>query len=116
MKYLSDYLEPELKVLYKKHDAFYAFNKNQYEAEAKEGKSYTSLGFGLFVATNNVLAFKTDYVDVLKDCINLDIEENGRQNVIRREYNNYEYDIDQTIAALKGYPMTEDEIRKECGC
>lgn len=116
MKYLSDYLEPELKVLYKKHDAFYAFNKNQYEAEAKPGVDYVSLGFGLHVARTNVDAFKSDYKEVLKKCIAQDIEENGKVNVIRREYNNYEYDIDQTIYALKGYPMTEDEIRKECGC
>ena len=114
MKYLSDYLEPELKVLYKKHDAFYAFNVNQYEAEAKPGVDYVSLGFGLHVARTNVDAFKSDYTEVLKKCIAQDIEENGKVNVIRREYNNYEYDIHETIGALSGYPITDKEIYDVC--
>ena len=114
MKYLSDYLEPELKVLYKKHDAFYAFNVNQYEAEAKPGVDYVSLGFGLHVARTNVDAFKSDYTEVLKKCIAQDIEENGKVNVIRREYNNYECDIHETIGALSGYPITDKEIYDVC--
>ena len=114
MKYLSDYLEPELKVLYKKHDAFYAFNVNQYKAEAKPGVDYVSLGFGLHVARTNVDAFKSDYTEVLKKCIAQDIEENGKVNVIRREYNNYECDIHETIGALRGYPITDKEIYDVC--
>ena len=114
MKYLSDYLEPELNVLYKKQDAFYAFNVNQYEAGAKPGVDYVSLGFGLHVARTNVDAFKSDYTEVLKKCIAQDIEENGKVNVIRREYNNYECDIHETIIALSGYPITDKEIYDVC--
>ena len=101
----------------KKHGAFFAFNKEQYEKEAKPGIRYISLGAGL-------IAPKDTYKELIKDIeaataarIKEDLEQNSIEDIINRELANHEalytMDIEDTVRALEGYGITEQEIQKQ---
>lgn len=115
MKSLSNYIEDAQSDCFKKHGIFFAFSTKQFEEQRQEGVKYCQLGMGLLCPKDNVEAFIEDHSRLVTAGIQKDIEENGIEDIIRRELENHEvsitYDITDTVEALKDYEgITESMI------
>jgi len=119
MKYLSDYTNDATSELLEKNGAFFAFSDKQFE-EAKDPnlnkEDYRHLFGGLIAPKANAETVARGLVDISKRAIAQDLEENGPENIIKRELANHEAyytgDITSTIKALDGYGITEDQIKE----
>ena len=119
MKYLQDYINDAQTELFNKHKGFFAFSNKQ----VNEGISrynltnkieLVNLGAGLICPKIEAKALSKGLDVVYKAGIRLDIAENGKQAIIRRELDNHEisitHDITDTMEALSGYGFTEKEV------
>ena len=103
--------------LWKATGAFFAFgNKQFYESYDKDSVPYISCGAGLYVPKKNYETMNKGMKAISKKHIAMDLAENGRANIIKRELANYEWNIDDTVEALKPYGITYDEIVTCGGC
>jgi len=116
MKYLTDYTEEGLTDILYRLGAFFAFNKEQFAKEEKEGVKYVSMGAGLICPRDNVKQLIEEMDGNYKKGIETDLKENGKENIIKRELENhecyYQYDVEPAIRALAGYDITDAEVRK----
>lgn len=114
MKYLSHYTEQGLTDLFETAGAFFAFGQKQFDAKKVDGVTYVSLGSGLYCPKPEVDCFLACYKDVISQAMSLDVEENGKDGVIRRELSNHEcfytHDISACVDALADYPISEADI------
>jgi len=117
MKYLQDYIETEQTRVLNKYDAFFAFSKKQFDEGKKEGIEYTALASGLLVPRKNALELIEELNLIHENGIKQDLKENSKASIIQRELANHEaqitMDINDTMDALDGYNITEEQIRKE---
>ncbi len=120
MKYLSQYLEEKQNALIKELGVFFAFSNKQFE-EAMDPKveKYVRIASGCYCPKPNVDQFVESHDKVVKEAIAQDLKENGKKGVIHRELGNHEYSytrrIDDTVQALQGYDITEEDVRAETG-
>jgi hypothetical protein len=100
MKYLSDYSEAAQSELFKKTGSFFAFSKSQFDEASKPDVKYTSVGYGLICPSENVDELLKSLDEINAIAVKLDVEENGAEAIIRREYFNHETQIssDRTAA------------------
>jgi len=119
MKYLTDYLNPLVSDVLDTYGAFFAFSDRSFEeqrdTERPKEDYCTVRGYpGLVVLKDTVDEIVSQLRKVYADAIQQDITENGKEAVIRRELNNHEamctMDPTDTIAALAGYDITEEEV------
>jgi len=114
MKYLNDYIDTEINQAMRKAGAFYCFSDKQFNERRKENVKYVNLGAGLVCPKNKVNEFLNQLDHIIKNGIKKDIQDNGIDNIILRELNNneafYTGDIEDTVNALKDYPITTDQI------
>jgi len=107
MKYLSNYIEDGMSEVWKKHGVFFAFGKDQFNEQKKDGVKYYRVDGGMLCPQENFQAMEKDLVEVIKNGIAQDIAENGIDNIIKRELANHEAyytgDIDSTWSALTDY-------------
>jgi hypothetical protein len=101
-----------------KHKAFFAFSNSQFEEGKTEGiKKYVSMGAGLICPKENVEQLINDMHDASQSNIENDIKTNGKKKIIHRELANHEasytHSIEQTVDALEGYGITEEEVQAE---
>jgi len=117
MKYLTDYTEEAITKILEDNGAFYAFNDNQYDTHKKEGLEYVALGGGLICPKNNARKLVEDIVKAGEVGRAMDISENGRAGVIRRELANHEFsytlDLCAAWACLEPYGFTQEEVAEE---
>ena len=115
MKCLSHYIEENQSNSFKKHGAFFAFSKRQYEDQAKPDIKYMSCGAGLICPEANATALMDDLESIVSEGIKQDIAENGVDNIIKRELANHEYgytwDITDTCSALERYGIEKTYIQ-----
>jgi len=115
MKSLSTYIEDKINLLFTKYNAFFAFSKEQFEKQKKENIEYVSRGAGLYHEAGKSKEFDVDYQLAIKEAIEQDLKENGREAIIERELQNYEcyytYDINEAVIKLSDYDITYDEVR-----
>lgn len=115
MKYLSDYSEQKQTALFDSLGAFFAFSNKQFEEKQKEGVKYISMGCGMITPEKNVKQLIDGLSNINKECIELDIAENGIDGIIRRELFNHECfytgDIDSCIDKLQDYPISPEAIQ-----
>lgn len=113
MKDLRDYLNSTSDIV-EKAGAFYAFSNEQLEAQSKDGVKYISLGSGLICPKDNALQLKVDMFEKLDKAVQQDVQENGIDNIIKRELYNHEAfytnDIDSTVDALEMYNIDVEDI------
>lgn len=115
MKSLSTYLEERFNLLFTKYNAFFAFSKEQFEKQKKDNIEYVSRGAGLYHEVGKSKEFDADYQLAVKEAIEQDLKENGREAIIERELQNYEcyytYDINEAVIKLSDYGITYDEVK-----
>lgn len=116
MKYLSNYVEAAQTELLNQLGAFFAFSKQQFEEQKKDGVQYVSMGAGLICPTDNAQNLYEGLGKIHTAGIAADIAENGIQAIIKRELYNHEAfyvnRLDDTIAALEGYNVTREQVAK----
>jgi len=122
MKYLSEYTEDAQTKLFKQTRSFFAFSNRQFNESKKEGVKYVSLGAGLICPVDTVDILITGLDDIQKNAITQDVEENGADKIIEREYFNYESQITMDTSDAEGalsdhikqYPelFTKERINK----
>ncbi len=122
MKYLQDYIQDKQTKLFEETNTIFAFSQERFEKQRKEGIQYVGLGHGMICDKRYVKKLMDGLDDILIEGMKQDVEENGIENIIRRELYNHEafYSrcIDSTYDAVKkysevlGYDLTEDMIWK----
>jgi len=114
-KSLKEYSEEKQTELFKNTGSFFAFSTDQFREQKKEGVKYTHLGAGLICPTDKIQDFKQGFDELTKQAIKQDIEDNGKENIIKRELYNYECfyisDISEAVKALKKYKFSNEEIQ-----
>ena len=117
MKYLTNYVEEGQTRAFEKAGSFFAFSDKRFNEQKKEGVKYSHVGAGLICPKENVKSLMDELDKVGEAGIKQDIEENGLKAIIHRELGNHEYsytyELEPTIMALQGYPITPELIKKE---
>ncbi|MEZ8822631.1 MULTISPECIES: hypothetical protein [Vibrio] len=114
MKYLSHYTQQAQTDLFNELGAFFAFSNQQFNDAKKKGIEYVSLGMGMIVPESNAKNLVERLGQIQKEGIKQDIEENGKQGIIRRELFNHECfytnDICDCVEKLEEYGYSYDDI------
>jgi len=118
MKYLSNYIEGKQTAILNECGAFFAFSQKQLNEQKKEGVTYVLLGSsGLVCPKSNAQRLAEGLTRIASEGRKEDLAENGKKGVIHRELGNHEFsytgDITDTVSALSGYGITEEEIQAE---
>jgi len=117
MKALNNYTQEAQTNLFDSLGAFFAFSKDQFTRSMKDGVDYCTVGNGLVVPKENAKELVDGLESISKKGIEMDLAENGRKAIIRRELFNYECfyinDITDCVEALACYGIGSDEIRAE---
>jgi hypothetical protein len=115
MKTLSTYTEEKINVLLAKYNGFFAFSQNQFEEAKKQNIECVYRGGGLYHEAGKQKEFDADYELMIKEAIEQDLKENGKEAIIKRALSNYEsyytYDISDAVESLKDYGITKEEIQ-----
>lgn len=93
MKNLRHYSESEQTKLFDETGTFFAFGNEQFQKAIKPGVKYSSLGAGGYCPTENVKRLLTGLDEIMNRAIDQDVEENGAEKIIEREYFNFESQI-----------------------
>lgn len=122
MKYLSEYMQDAQSALFEKTGSFFAFGQKQFEEKAKPGIKYVDLGAGLICPKETAKELTIGLDEIYVNAIKQDVEENGAEKIIRREYFNHETQIScdwsDAIANLTGHKkqfpdmFTDQEIER----
>jgi hypothetical protein len=117
MKYLTDYVQEKQTALFDKLGVFFAFSNKQLDEQKKEGVVYVSMGAGMICPKDNAKELHEGLNSIHDAGRAQDLAENGKKGVIHRELGNHEYsythDISDTVRALSGYGLTDEEIQAE---
>ena len=115
MKNLSTIINEKINQLLKKYNGFFAFSEKQFEEAKKENVKYVCWGAGLYLEAGKSEEFDEDFKSIIKEAIEQDLKENGKEAIIERELENYECyytnDISNAVIHLKDYDITYDEIK-----
>ena len=117
IKYLSDYMQDAQTKCFEENGAFFAFSSSQLNEKKVEDVVYVNVGSGLICPKENGKKLLKELEDIVTAGIAQDIKENGYENIIKRELNNYECyyvgEIDDAVDALSSYEeITTDMIVK----
>lgn len=114
MKFLSDYTQDAQTKLFNETGAFFAFGNQQFLESRIEGVKYVHAGGGLYCPKQNFDQLDKGLDIIQQAGINQDIEENGIDNIIKRELFNYESfytgDYSNALETLKQYNITEEKV------
>ncbi len=114
MKYLSDYTQDKQTAAFEELGAFFAFSNKQFEEAKKDGVEYCRIVAGLICPVENASQLVKRLEDISKEGIAQDIEENGKEAIIRRELFNHECfytgDICDCVEKLEEYGYSYDDI------
>ncbi len=116
MKYLSDYLEKPQTECFNKHGVFFAFSNDQFNKQKNpKVEKYVSLPSGVMCPKDKAKDFIRAHKQVVKDAIEQDLKENGKEKIIIRELHNnecfYTGDYYDCVDALNEYNITDKEVR-----
>jgi len=117
MKYLSDYTDKNYSKLWDDNGAFFAFSQKQFDDAKQDGVKYKLIGsINLFVPVDNVQKVLDGMEKVHTDGVAKDIEENGLENIVKRELYNHECfylcSYENALDALSIYKVTEAVVEK----
>jgi hypothetical protein len=110
----SDYSNQAITHLFEETGAFYAFSDKQFQEKQKDGVNYVSCGGGLIVPEGKVQSFFKQLSRIKEKSIKLDLESNGKEEIIKRELVNHECyyvnDCSDCVDALEPYGITQEEV------
>ncbi len=113
-KDLEEYMQSKRTKLFKETGAFFCFSQSQFDEARKEGIRYASLGSGLICPKDNAKKLKNGLEKIYRDSIAQDMFDNGKKNIIWREFANHECQVVDSPAdcldKLEDYPITKEEI------
>ena len=116
MKYLTHYIEDANSAAFRKHGAFFCFDDKDFKERKEEGKVYVNLRHGLLCPKESAAELMMDLSKNYKEGVKKDLEENGKEAIIRRELSNHEayysWDYDKVAEGLKDYGITLDEVKR----
>ncbi|MEZ8862531.1 hypothetical protein [Vibrio sp. 10N.247.311.51] len=114
MKYLSHYTQQKQTDLFNELGAFFAFSNQQFDEAKKEGVEYCRVIAGLICPVDNAKTLVEQLDVIQKEGIKQDIEENGKEAIIRRELFNHECfytnDISDCVEKIEEYGYSYDDI------
>ena len=114
MKYFTHYTEEAQTKLFNRLGAFFAFSNEQFEEQFKAGTKYVRLGGGMFCPKQHVNELISELDNIQEAAIKQDIQENGKEGIIRRELSNYEcvitMDVGDAVDAVAKYGYTEEDV------
>lgn len=118
MKYLSDYMNDAQSAVFKLYGAFFAFGDKQYKEKAIPEIKYVSMGYGLICPLIWASQLNKELDNIYVNAIILDVQENGAEKIIEREYFNHETqltgDKSAMLSAISGHiDMFPDRFTKE---
>jgi nucleoid-associated protein YejK len=129
MKYYEykETLQKQISDVFDKHDAFFAFSKEQLEKGKKEGVKYYFLDGGMFLPQDNYEQFNIDYKAIDENFTKTAKELFTSLEIIRYELANHEYcityDLTDTKEVLEDYLFSDEEYKiaikeylAECDC
>lgn len=118
MKTLNDYTKDPTTALFKQYGAFFAFTKEQFNEKkdpALQDSDYVTSRFGLIVPAKHQKEVMEGLAKVHADGIQADLAENGLENIIRREINNYEAmytnDLSDVTSMMIHYGASVDQVK-----
>lgn len=117
MKYLTDYTQQAQTELFNETGAFWAFGDKQFEEKKKEGVTYVTIPYlsGCICPKNQVKRLVDGLIEIGEKARKQDMEENGREAIIKRELYNHEcfYTgcVDDAVETLAPYGITPQEVR-----
>ncbi|ARC95079.1 hypothetical protein B6A42_27050 (plasmid) [Vibrio coralliilyticus] len=116
MKSLRHYIDERITQLFNDTGAFFAFSNSQFDEKKEEGIQYVSLGAGLLVPKQNAKKVVDGLDNITEEGIKLDIEENGKDAIIKRELFNFECfytgDVSDCVDSMKRYGFSQDEVNE----
>ena len=116
MKSLRHYIDERMTQLFNDTGAFFAFSNSQFDEKKEEGFQYVSLGAGLLVPKQNAKKVVDGLDNITEEGIKLDIEENGKDAIIKRELFNFECfytgDVSDCVDSMKRYGFSQDEVNE----
>ncbi len=115
MKTSQYYKDQAITNLFDEIGAFFAFSDEQFDEQKKEGVKYSHLKHGL-ICPKGKAGYLIDQLDeISKQAIKLDLEENGKEAIIKRELSNHECyyvgDWSDALPVLLAYGFEEDEVK-----
>lgn len=100
-------MESAQSAAFEKHGAFFAFGNKQFEEKAKPELTYTNMGSGLICPKENAKALMDELDSIYEAAVKQDVEENGAEKIIEREYFNHETqltgDLTDMLGAISGH-------------
>ena len=76
--------------LFKKTGAFFAFSQKQYDEQSQNGVVYVNMGHGMICPKKNASKLIKGLDKIILESIEEDVNDNGPEAIIRREYFNHE--------------------------
>jgi hypothetical protein len=93
MAYLSCYTGQAQTELFNRLGVFFAFSKEQFKEKKEPNVKYVDMGGGMLCPGDCIKELIEGLYAINKEGMAKDIEENGVEGIIRREYFNYESQI-----------------------
>jgi len=116
MKNLNDYAGEELDSILEANGAFFAFNPEQFDRQARQGVKYKNLSSGLLCPVDNALKCTNEMNNVIEKARRQRLKEYTKEEIIHYELSNYECyytgEIDDAVDALEPYGINREEIAK----
>lgn len=116
MKSLTDYTKDGISEAMDRHGAFFAFGNQFFEKlpEGKKPEEYYHIRHGLYCPKETVVQFMAEMGANTETAIQKDLDENGKENIIRRELANFECtytgDLSDVTGLLANYGIERAEI------
>ena len=113
MKTLNDYTDALTTKLFADNGAFFAFGKNQFDEQKKEGVTYVSMASGMICPKENAKKVLTQFEQIFDDAVRQQVADFGAEAIIRHEYFNHETQITGDIDQVAGVLATHIELFPE---
>lgn len=115
---MNSFINQKLSDLWDTHNCFFAFGEQQFCKELEKRNlsvnQITGISSGLYCPIEHSKIVMDEMIKIIDNSIEIDLNENGVQNIIRREYFNYEthisYDKSDLMDALKNYIQKFPEL------
>jgi len=112
-------LNAQFTKIWNTYGAFIAFTQKQLKEKMQEGVQYATTGWGLICPSENIEKMQDEMHAAVKELQTYELETLGKKKLIWRELANHEaqitMDYSDTVDALAGYGITEEDVHAQWG-